>query len=429
MTAAPTAGATLVRQSPGRGRSASAMVYLSAGSWSDPVGASGLAHLYEHAFFAGAGPHPTAGRIAAAVSALGCTMDARTAAEYSYFRLSGPDETLREAVDLLLTCYTRPGWDPAELAAQRTAIRNELRLFADNRSRRLRQLVTRALHGDGRFGLPALGVAEQLDGLDRESIAGFAADSAGPGRLTLLVDSPREDPGIERTVQRHLPLSAAPVPPPPGPHPRAYGPRGHTVLAVPGRTVLAALAVPGPSYRLGNRDIYALRLFHSIVGGMPGSRLGELLRNRLGLSYQARTVLELHAATGALLVLFSCLPEDLAKAFDAVHDLLGRALAEPPSAEELARAVAVNRGIHVRDRETAEGRCLVTGNEVLRRGAPQPEEELFALWGDISASDVVTVARRELRPELARAVVVGPQDCHLPLLDRDELPGPWHVER
>ncbi|MFD0564910.1 M16 family metallopeptidase [Kitasatospora saccharophila] len=415
------------RSRPGPARSACAMLLLSSGSWADPVGKSGLAHLYEHGFFAGAGPYPTAQSVAAAASALGHDFNAHTAAEYSAFQLNGPDETLPRALDLLLTCYTAPRWDPAELAAQSTAIGNELRMFADDRQRRLRHLVTAALHGPGPFARPPLGAADEIARLTTADVAAFARDRAGADRLTLLIDAPGHHPGLDEVIARHLGDAAGAGRPVPGTAPDGYGPLVHTALELPGRTALVALAVPGVSYLLSTREMYAVRLFHAALGAMPGNRISTRLRGELGLAYQARTVLEPHASTGALIAVLGCAPERVTEAVDALHALLEEALAKPMTDGELERAAAMNRGVHVRDRETAHGRCAVIGQEVLRRGAAQEEGELFALWGDIGPEEVLRTVRRTLMPEAARCVVVGPVGCADGLHGSAALPGSWRT--
>ncbi|MEV7021968.1 pitrilysin family protein [Kitasatospora sp. NPDC093558] len=420
---------TVHRSRPGTSRSACAMLVLSSGSWSDPVGKSGLAHLYEHGFFAGAGPYGTARSIAAAASALGHEFNAHTAAEYSAFHISGPDDTLPQALDLLLTCYTAPRWDPAEMAAQSTAIGNELRMFADDRQRRLRHLVTAALHGPGPFSLPPLGDADEIARLTTADVAAFARDLAGPERSTLLIDAPGHHPALDEVVTRHLGAPDGAARPVPGTAPDTYGPLVHTALELPGRTALVALAVPGVSYRLSTREMYAMRLFHAAIGAMPGNRISTRLRGELGLAYQARTVLEPHARTGALIAVLGCAPERVAEAVDALRVLLEEALEKPLTDGELARAAAMNRGVHVRDRETAHGRCSVIGQEILRRGEAQAEDELFELWGDIGPEEVLRTARRTLLPDAARCVVVGPAGCTDGLQGSTALTGPWRTVR
>jgi len=215
-TATARSGVRVVRTPHRHGQAASVLAFLEAGSWFDPVGRSGLAHYYEHGFFAGAGRARTAADTAAAIDDLGATFNAHTRAEYSYFYLSGPYTTGARALDALLTCYRSPRWDPAELAKQRTAIAHELKLFADSPQRQLRQLASVALHGSGPFGLSPLGRPDELTGLGPEDLSWYATRAAGPGRLTVVIDSPEPEDAFDPVLAEHLgslpPTDLAPTP-------------------------------------------------------------------------------------------------------------------------------------------------------------------------------------------------------------------------
>lgn len=427
MTGAQTrlaSGVRVVRTAARHGQAASALAFLEAGSWSDPIGRSGLAHLYEHGFFAGAGELPTAAAIAAAVDGLGCTTNAVTRGEYSYFHVSGPYTTRRRALDLLLTCFRAPCWNPDELRKQRAAMAAELRLFADSPQRRLRELANVALHGPGQFGRNPLGDLDEIGRLERDDVAWFAAHVADPSRVIIAVDSPVEDDNLDTLLAGHLDYIST-VDAPTAAAPGRYGPPVNLHLRYDTKVALVALVVPGVSYQMTLREMYAMRLMHTILGGGRSSRLVALLRDRLGLSYQARTALEPHAETGALLVVFGCAPESVRDAVTAVYPLVEQALAERPSPDELARAVEINRGTHVRERETAAGRCLSAAHETFRRGGAATDEELFDTWGAIGADEVLEVANRALRLADARCVVVGPGDAPGDLAGLTVLAGPW----
>src|SRR5260370_20231407 len=169
--------------------SSCAMAFIAAGSWSDPPGRRGLAHLYEHAFFAGAGGYPSATSVAETISDLGCQFNAHTYREYSDFYITGPCTTADRALDLLLTCYLAPRFDAAEVGKQRTAMLNELRLQADQRDRRLRDLAMEALYGPA-HGASPLGDSGDITSLTVDDLHWHARHAAGPLRVTIVVDGP-----------------------------------------------------------------------------------------------------------------------------------------------------------------------------------------------------------------------------------------------
>lgn len=413
----------VIRNHTGDGQAACVMAFIEAGSWFDPLGKSGLAHFYEHGFFAGTAAHPTAADLAGAISDLGCTFNAHTLAEYSYYYLSGPCTTAAPALDLLLTSYCSPLWDSAELRKQRIAMDNELRLFGDSHQRRLRQVASMTLHGPGPFGLSPLGEPAEVARLDRADIAWFAGRVATPDRLTIVIDSPDIGHDFDATLRVHM--DNLPVSDPASPRVAGYGEPFNVHLEVPAKVALVAVVIPGVSYQLSRREMYAMRLFHTVLGGGSSSRLTTMLRDQLGLSYQARTVLEPHANTGGLFVIFACAPEAVTNAVTSVHALVERTLLEPPAARELTRAIEISRGTHVRERESAADRCAVAAHELFRRGEMASDQELFDTWGLLDAQEVLDVARRVLRVSESRCVVAGPPgDGHLPV-DVPMLQGPW----
>jgi predicted Zn-dependent peptidase len=405
-------------------QTACCLLFLSAGSWLDPPGRCGLAHVYEHAFFAGATGVPTAAQVADAAAGLGCRHNAHTYREYMYFYLSGPATTGRAAIDLLLDCYDQPEPTAAELDKQRKAIFSELALFAEQRERRLRDLAAQALYAPDGLGRPPLGIAEDISSIGAADLRWFARQAASGSRITLITDGPDEPDGLAfgaelaellRGGLGQPPISTDAVSAGKGaagqvvtePTPN-YGPLANVLLSADTDAVLVALIIPGPCYLLSSRETYALRMFHTIVGGSASARLQRRLRDQLGLAYQARTTLEMHATTGALLVVLSCRPGDFADAVKVAAAVVIDALTAPIEPGELARAREINRGTHVHDRETAVGRCLVAGLELMRRQQVGHDAELFDLWGEIDATEIAAVAGRVLRPDLARAAVIGP---------------------
>lgn len=382
------------------------MAFIGAGSWFDPPGRHGLGHLYEHAFFAGAGRYPTAVSVAEAISGLGCQFNAHTYREHSHYYLSGPCTTADRALAILLDCYAAPRFDPAELRKQQKAMLNELRLYNDHKERRLRDLAARALYGP-LLGASPLGDSAAIASLTEEDLRWYARRAAVPERVTIAIDGPDEGRSNAEILGRYLGhLGECQAAPPP---PVAYGPRINVHLVLDSRLAFGALVIPGVSYELSRREMYAMRLFHTVLGGGPTSRLLTLLRDRLGVSYQASTALEPHAATGALLAIFGCEEQALPRVVTSVHDLLRQALCEPVAPNELTRAREINRGTHVRERETSVGRCKVSAHDLFRRGSLCAEQQLFDLWADIGAHEVTEVAQRCLRLDDVRFVTIGPE--------------------
>jgi zinc protease len=190
-----------------------------------------------------------------------------------------------------------------------------------------------------------------------------------------------------------------------------YAPAGGVHLDVDAKVALLAVVVPGVSYELSRREMHAMRLLHTVVGGGASSRLQRLLRDRLGMSYQVRSSLEPHQRSGALLAILGCAPDRAGEAVVTVRKALGEAVDEPVTPAELARAREVSRGTHVHERETAVDRCFGVAYDLFRRGDVASDDAVFDLWGEIDAAEIQATARRHLRLDEARYVVVGPAEA------------------
>lgn len=404
-------GIHVLRRDSRYGRAACAMLFIGAGSWFDPPGRSGLAHLYEHAFFAGSDAHPDAAATADAIADLGCRFNAHTHREFSYFYLHGPATTARAALGILLASYTSPRWEEGELGRQRTIMLNELRRSEERHERHLRELTARALYGNTAAAWSPLGLAGDIQRLTASDLREHADRAAVPGRVIVVLDGDGGAWGDPGDVLGEIGEAAAgrtgSARPVPAGAPR-YAPANGVHLQADTGTARLAVVVPGISYDLSRREMYALRLLHAAVGGGSSSRLQRLLRDELGLAYQVRSSLEPHQRTGAFLVLVSCAPEQAGKAAVAVRRVLEAALSDPMTAAEFRRAREVNRGMHVRERETAVDRCYGAAYELFRRGEVVDNDSLFDLWGDIELEEVRDAAIRHLGLGDIRHVLIGP---------------------
>jgi predicted Zn-dependent peptidase len=169
-----------------------------------------------------------------------------------------------------------------------------------------------------------------------------------------------------------------------------------------------------------------LRLFNTVLGGSASSRLSSRIRDREGLSYRVRSVLEPLAEVGGLLTLFTCVPDGLPRILAAVRGVLDEMLTDDVTEQELARARAMTKGIYAREREDSVSHARLPALGLFRRGRLTSQQGESALLDTVTADEVVEVARRTLFPATARCVAVGPRvpSADLPRLDHQWVLSP-----
>ncbi|WP_164836526.1 insulinase family protein [Actinacidiphila soli] len=126
--------------------------------------------------------------------------------------------------------------------------------------------------------------------------------------------------------------------------------------------------MPGDGYTLSHREMQCLRLFNTVLGGSASSRLRSRIRDREGLSYRVRSVLEPLADVGGLLTLFTCVPDGLPRILAAVRGVLDEMLTDDVTEQELARARAMTKGIYAREREDSVSHARLPALGLFRRG-------------------------------------------------------------
>src|ERR1700716_2177243 len=86
---------------PGGTGSASAMLFVGAGSRYETRDVAGTAHFLEHLFFKGTPRRPTTLEIATEIDSLGCRFNAFTSEEYTAYYVKGAADYTENSVDVI----------------------------------------------------------------------------------------------------------------------------------------------------------------------------------------------------------------------------------------------------------------------------------------------------------------------------------------
>ncbi|MEV3928793.1 insulinase family protein [Streptomyces sp. NPDC049944] len=193
-----------------------------------------------------------------------------------------------------------------------------------------------AVHGDHPYGRPAT-AAETAAATGPElaallvgaPVAARRAVVVGPGPAgALLADAAALLPATGTATAGPVPADG------PGPAPAARGPVTLVLPGVPQTLIRLGGRVPGR----GDRDYPALQLAVLMLGGYFGSRLTRVLREREGLAYAPRAVLDPLGRTAAFTVEADVRNDGAARALVLIREELERLAAGGFTAEELRGA-------------------------------------------------------------------------------------------
>lgn len=265
-----------------------------------------------------------------------------------------------------------------------------------------------ALFGDHPYGRTVLGDAQSVAAIRRDDLFELHAATYTPQSSILVIVGDVETPRVVDLVQRLFGDWQGPAAnqfvPPLAP---LTGPQQRHIV-VPGK-VQADLIVGNRAAARHHPDFFPLRVANTILGrfGMMG-RLGDVVREELGLAYYATSSHDTGPVSGSWYALAGVNPVHVEPALAAIRDEFARLAAEPVAAEELADTQAYLTGIVPLQLETNDGvaATLLTiewyglGLDYLYRYAD--------LVNGVGVADVQRVARTYLDPATAVTVVAGP---------------------
>ena len=298
-----------------------------------------------------------AGQLAVAIEALGGVLAPSVGADVLSLGTTVLAEQVGPAARLLVEVLTTPRLDDASVTIERDLLLDEARSIADDMVRFPFQLVLGHAFGDLGYGAPALGTPESLGDFTPARVRQWHAEFAASGPVTVVAVGNQEPEALAELLAEEFAALTS------GAH-RTMVPAQAEALAPGTRSATrdrqqAALAMLFPGPNRGDPARHAAEVWGAIAGGL-GGRLFESLRSARSLAYTVMASSWQRRRAGGLLTYIAMAPERLDEARDAMLEELAAFRAEPPTADELQRAVAMLAG----QEEVARQSAAAVGGEI-----------------------------------------------------------------
>jgi zinc protease len=403
----------LVRESSAVPAFAAALTFL-AGSRDDPPERAGLAALTGDLLV----DDVTDGEdgVPLRIESLGASIDVLTGYETTTLLTSGLAETAPDVLVLLAElarqrCFDRNSVDAAK--------RGQLTEIADEENDPYfvcRREFLNLVFPEHPRGRPVSGFTTSVGAITEVDVSAFHRTRHVPGKAILAVTGAVDTAAIQRTIRSAFSdwegdgLAGKPPPVP------------RRITGIERRNVelmreQAHLCLGGPGIARDDPRYYAASILDVILGDSAGfgSRLATRLREDEGLAYVVESDVCGTAGRdpGIFWAYTATSPEHVARAVCVIEEEMRRALAEPPSHEELHSAIAYLRGRHILRLETNESRAVhLVRTERFGFGLDY-DTRYPALIGAVTADDVLSAARGIIDPDNYALVVVGPSRSFL----------------
>lgn len=281
------------REMPGL-ETAAVGLYAEAGSRHETARVNGLAHLFEHMVFKGAGSR-SAREISEAIEDVGGDLNAATDRDSTSFTASVMAEHIPLAVELIADMILAPHFTPEELEREKDVVLQELGEARDTPGDIIFDNLWSVAFEDQPLGRSILGDEASIAAITLDDLHGWRQGQYRAGGVTLVAAGKVNHARLVDLAERHF--AGLPEGGIASPDPARFTGGSHVGRGSADQAHLA-FAYQGPAQL--DADYYAARLFADAVGGGMSSRLFQQLREDRGLAYSVYASLSPYRDIGLL---------------------------------------------------------------------------------------------------------------------------------
>ena len=373
-------------------------LYAPTGSRYEPDRLNGIAHLFEHMVFKGAGGR-SAREISELVEDVGGDLNASTDRELTafYATLLAPDLDL--GIGLLADLVRRPHFDLRHLELEKQVVLQELAEARDTPSDIVFDHLQEAAFPAQPLGRSVLGSEASIREISADDLNHWLFSHYGPSNLVLVAAGKLEHQRLVDLAEQAF-----------GEVDRTEPPIAADACFVGGkrferrRSDQAHIAIATEAPGWGEHDAYASQLFADVVGAGSSSRLFQHLREERGLAYSVAAGVQ-HFNGAGMLWAYVAAHRDNA---DLVREEVERVLAEAAAGldqRELERARAMAKASMLMSLESCWGQASYLATRLLREGQLAEPSELISRIDAVSLDEVRAAGAKMLAGPRAIASV------------------------
>lgn len=331
----------------------SIQMWVKTGSADEKKGEEGISHFIEHLVFKGSRRFKV-GEIAAAVEGAGGELNAYTSFDQTVFYVTISKEFQRVGMEVIAEMMGFPGFDENEINNEREVVIEEIKRSNDSPHRQASKLLFSTVYKKHPYGTPVIGFPDNISTVSRDTLVDYFNGRYNPKNMTLVIAGDFKQPDMKKQVDEFF-----------GPfktnkfrvvkRPKQFAPKNSAVIVekAPFNESIVHIAFPIPD--AAHKDIAALEVFALILGQGDSSRLNQRLRMNEHLVNYAGSSVFVARDPGFMAISMSLNEKDFEPALKALQEEILKAFAEPPSDQEIKKALTNLASEQFYSQETVDG--------------------------------------------------------------------------
>ncbi len=377
-------------------------VWQRVGARWEPAELNGIAHLFEHMAFKGAGARD-ARQFAEAAENAGAVVNAATGYERTAYYARVVAEQAPFMLDMIADILFAPHWAPDDLEKEKGVVAQERGEAFDAPDDRVFELHQSALYAGQALGRPILGEDATLANVSVKTLTDFHDAHMAPERVVISIAGAFDrDAVLDVATRRFGNLAPRPA------LDRAPARAQAGSVGEARKLEQTHLMLSWPAPPAGSDALFPARLLSDIFGGGMSSRLFQEVRETRGLVYAIDSFLDTFEDDGRLSVYAGCSAKNARTVAEIVRDQLALLADQGPTEAELTRAKAVARAQMLMGLEAPSARAEARVSQVFLRDRLVSFDEIRAKLDAVTAEEIQALARAALAGPLC-AAAIGPK--------------------
>jgi predicted Zn-dependent peptidase len=390
--------------------SATVTVWVGVGSRQEEDRIAGLSHFLEHIVFKGSKKRPTSKDISQEIDALGAEMNAGTTQHWTNFYLKGRVENLEKIFDLLSDIVLNPLLKEEDIEREKGVIIQEIKMYEDMPIRFIWDLFDRVIFKGNTLGRDIIGSRETVANLKKDDFLRYRKMHYYPENMLITVAGGIDKKETNLLAQKYF---------------GQLEKRGRNeekikkfvsfqdkpqVLLQNKKTeqthfILGFLGLP-----LDHKERYVKGVLSAILGEGTSSRLWLEVREKRGLAYHVRTVVDQFIDTGFMATYAGVNPEKIEEAIKIIldeHYFLASGKKEI-TGKELSKAKEFIKGHLALELEDSKVINEFFGIKGVLLNKTDSLEEAYKGIDKVTKEDVVKLAQKLFVPKHLNLAIIGP---------------------
>lgn len=389
-------------------KSVTVLIMYPVGSRYEPQKMNGVSHYIEHLMFKGTQKRKNTLTLTREIDRLGAEYNAFTSKEYTGYYIKTDTEYTQTALDILSDMLFHSTFDAKEMEREKGPIVEELRMYRDNPIMNIETIFEGLLYQGSPLGWDIGGTPEHVVSYKRDEVLAYKHKYYQANNMTVVVagNIQEETKGwiekyfgsekVEGVVNKKY-------------KPYVFGSvkKNDRLIVEQKPTDQAQLMLGFPGFPYQDKRNVTASVLNTILGGSMSSRLFIQIRERRGLAYVIRSVVEQFRDTGYVAVRAGLEPKNINKAIHVIQQEIEKIKEKGVTKRELDDAKTHIRGALTLSLEDSSSQADWYGRSFLFQDKIYTPEERLALIEAVTLDDIQKLARDTFRFSEMRVAVIG----------------------